>query len=79
MNIAELEKLLKARPKGDRLMSAREIYTEAGFGETFFYEKLVTQPDWPDAIRIGRSARWWRSEVLAFFEAKRARKARAVE
>lgn len=78
MNTAELETLLKARPKGDRLMSAREIYTEAGFGETFFYERLVADPRWPAPIRIGRSTRWWRSEVLAFFEAKRVRRADEV-
>ncbi len=76
MNIAKLQALLERRPNGDRLMSAREIQSEAGVGETFFYATLVTDPGWPAAVRLGRCVRWWRSEVLAFFETKRNRRTR---
>jgi len=79
VNIVKLQALLERRPKGDRLMSAREIQAEAGVGETFFYETLVTDTGWPAAVRFGRCVRWWRSEVLAYFETKRSRSTPAAD
>jgi predicted DNA-binding transcriptional regulator AlpA len=79
VNTAHLQALLERRPKGDRLMSAREIQAEAGVGETFFYETLVTDPAWPVAVRFGGCVLWWRSEILAYFEAKRSRRAPAAD
>lgn len=80
MTLSELQALINSRPPGDALISARQICELAGFGETCFYTKVSRDPAFPDPIAFRHAAgrrsqvRWWRSEVLAYFERNRVKR-----
>ncbi len=80
MTLSELQTMLNNRPAGDALISARQIWEMGGFGETTFYSKLQRDPSFPNPIAFRHAAgrrsqvRWWRSEVLAYFERNRLRR-----
>lgn len=65
------------RPE-DRLWSAQDCWKFLNVGQTTFYE-ICGQPEFPGPLKIGRrSVRWYASEVRAYVERQRVRRADAA-
>lgn len=60
-----MEKHLEAVVKGDELLALRQTHPLSGHGSSWTWE-AVKRGEFPAPIHIGKSARWLRSEVVAW-------------
>ena len=73
MLLSELDRV----PHDDVLWSARQAQAFLGLKNSAFYE-LADEPDFPAKVRVGRrTVRWFRSEIVAYVNARREKRMRA--